>query len=130
MGETLSVLTAADFERMLRDVALRVARHQLVMLSVAHRRSGADANSIIDGVRGARCPTRRSTPSYRRSAPPVRRVDLQPKNCVGCHEAQPGATTSMSSADRALRSQTSTRATSSKKPTSPIGADTRTASRA
>lgn len=43
--------TTADFERMLRDVDLRVTRPRVATLSAVHRRPHADTDSIIDAVR-------------------------------------------------------------------------------
>ena len=43
--------TTADFERMLREVALRVTRPRVAVLSAVHDRPHADTESIIGAVR-------------------------------------------------------------------------------
>jgi Fe2+ or Zn2+ uptake regulation protein len=45
------VPTTADFERMLREVALRVTRPRVAVLSAVHNHSHADTDSIIAVVR-------------------------------------------------------------------------------
>jgi Fe2+ or Zn2+ uptake regulation protein len=45
------VATSADFERMLRGVALRVTRPRLAVLSALHNQPHADTDSIIGAVR-------------------------------------------------------------------------------
>jgi Fur family transcriptional regulator, stress-responsive regulator len=45
------VPTSADFERMLRGVALRVTRPRLAVLSALHNQPHADTDSIIRAVR-------------------------------------------------------------------------------
>jgi Fur family transcriptional regulator, stress-responsive regulator len=45
------VPTTADFERMLREVALRVTRPRVAVLSAVHTQPHADTDSIIGAVR-------------------------------------------------------------------------------
>jgi Fe2+ or Zn2+ uptake regulation protein len=51
MGQTWSVPTTADLERMLRGVALRVTRPRVAVLSAVHDHPHADTDSIIGVVR-------------------------------------------------------------------------------
>jgi Fe2+ or Zn2+ uptake regulation protein len=51
MGQTRSVPTTADFEGMLRGVALRVTRPRVGVLSAVHDHPHADTESIIGVVR-------------------------------------------------------------------------------
>ena len=51
MGQTAGVPTAADAERMLRGVALRVTRPRVAVLSAGHEHPHADTDSIIRVVR-------------------------------------------------------------------------------
>jgi Fur family transcriptional regulator, stress-responsive regulator len=44
--------TSSDFERMLREVSLRVTSPRLAVLSAVHEHPHADTESIIDVVRG------------------------------------------------------------------------------
>ncbi|RCW41046.1 Fur family ferric uptake transcriptional regulator [Halopolyspora algeriensis] len=44
-------MTTADFERMLREVALRVTRPRVAVLSAVHDHPHADTDSIIGAVR-------------------------------------------------------------------------------
>jgi Fe2+ or Zn2+ uptake regulation protein len=47
----IGVPTTSDFERMLREVALRVTRPRVAVLSAVHDHPHADTDSIIDVVR-------------------------------------------------------------------------------
>jgi Fe2+ or Zn2+ uptake regulation protein len=47
-----SVPTTSDFERMLREVLLRVTRPRLAVLAAVHTHAHADTDSIIGAVRG------------------------------------------------------------------------------
>jgi len=51
MRQTAAVPTTTDFERMLRDAALRVTRPRLAVLSAVHGHPHADTDSIIGVVR-------------------------------------------------------------------------------
>jgi Fur family ferric uptake transcriptional regulator len=51
MGKTAVVPTTADFEHMLREVALRVTRPRVAVLSAVHDHPHADTDSIIGIVR-------------------------------------------------------------------------------
>jgi Fur family transcriptional regulator, stress-responsive regulator len=51
MDETRSVPTTSQFERMLREVALRVTRPRVAVLSAVHAHPHADTDSIIGVVR-------------------------------------------------------------------------------
>ncbi|MBE9375374.1 transcriptional repressor [Saccharopolyspora sp. HNM0983] len=44
--------TTADFERMLRETALRVTRPRVAVLSAVHEHPHADTDSVINAVRG------------------------------------------------------------------------------
>ncbi len=46
------MVTAVDFEEMLRGAALRVTRPRLAVLAAVHGHPHADTDSIIDAVRG------------------------------------------------------------------------------
>jgi Fe2+ or Zn2+ uptake regulation protein len=46
------VPTTSDFERMLREVLLRVTRPRLAVLAAVHTHAHADTDSIIGAVRG------------------------------------------------------------------------------
>jgi Fur family transcriptional regulator, stress-responsive regulator len=46
-----SVPTTSDFERMLREAALRVTRPRVAVLSAVHDHPHADTDSLIDAVR-------------------------------------------------------------------------------
>jgi len=51
MGHASVVPTTSDFERMLREVALRVTRPRVAVLSAVHDHPHADTDSIIGVVR-------------------------------------------------------------------------------
>ena len=51
MGQTAAVPTTTDFERMLREVDLRVTRPRVAVLSAVHDHPHADTDSIIGIVR-------------------------------------------------------------------------------
>lgn len=51
MGQTAAVPTTSDFERMLREVELRVTRPRVAVLSAVHEHPHADTDSIIGIVR-------------------------------------------------------------------------------
>jgi Fur family ferric uptake transcriptional regulator len=51
MGHTSAVPTTADFEQMLREVALRVTRPRVAVLAAVHDHPHADTESIIGTVR-------------------------------------------------------------------------------
>jgi Fe2+ or Zn2+ uptake regulation protein len=51
MGQTRTVPTAADFERMLRRADLRVTRPRVAVLAAVHDHPHADTDSIIGVVR-------------------------------------------------------------------------------
>jgi Fur family transcriptional regulator, stress-responsive regulator len=51
MGHTRRVPTTADFESLLRGVALRVTRPRVAVLSAVHDHPHADTSSIIAAVR-------------------------------------------------------------------------------
>ena len=51
MGHTASVPTTADFEQMLREVALRVTRPRVAVLAAVHDHPHADTDLIIGTVR-------------------------------------------------------------------------------
>jgi Fe2+ or Zn2+ uptake regulation protein len=51
-GETRGVPTAAEFERMVRGVGLRVTRPRLAVLSAVHQRPHADTDALVAAVRG------------------------------------------------------------------------------
>ena len=51
MGHNFSVRTDTDFERMLREVALRVTRPRVAVLSAVHQSPHANTDSIIGAVR-------------------------------------------------------------------------------
>jgi Fe2+ or Zn2+ uptake regulation protein len=52
VGQTAHVPTASDYERMLREAALRVTRPRVAVLSAVHEHPHADTDSIIGVVRG------------------------------------------------------------------------------
>jgi Fur family ferric uptake transcriptional regulator len=51
MGETASVPTPADAERLLRGAGLRVTRPRLAVLSAVHARPHADTDAVLTDVR-------------------------------------------------------------------------------
>jgi len=51
MGDTRNVSTTSDFERMLREVTLRVTRPRVAVLAAVHDRPHSDTESIINVVR-------------------------------------------------------------------------------
>src|SRR5919198_85771 len=51
MGQTAAVPTTTEFERMLREAALRVTRPRIAVLSAVHDHPHADTDSIIGVVR-------------------------------------------------------------------------------
>ena len=109
MRKTARVPTITDFERMLREVALRVTRPRLAVLAAVHGQPHADTDSIIGAVRadlgGVSHQAVYDVLRALTTAGLLRRIE--PPGSVARYEARVGTTTTTPCAGRADSSPTS-----------------------